>query len=119
MIDTARDRSGHDQLALETQHPIPCTPEHSIAPLVRATAPTMIATIDFDYQRDSESQEVDDVVPDDRLPAKRNPRAGCPATPAKAALQRAWGSAAFREHGPRAAHCVNGMDETMDLRARQ
>jgi hypothetical protein len=81
MIDTARDRSAMTSSPSRRQHPIPCPPEHSIAPRVGATAPAMIATIDFDYQRDSGRQEVDDVVPDDRLPANatpsRLPRSAC------------------------------------------
>jgi hypothetical protein len=64
MIDTAPQMS-QAQLALETQHRIPCPREHSIAARVGATAPPVIATIDFDHQRDCGRQEVDDVVPDD------------------------------------------------------
>jgi hypothetical protein len=78
MIDTARDRSAMTSSPSRRSTRYPARPEHSIAPRVGATAPAMIATIDFDYQRDSRSQEVDDVVPDDRLPAKRNPEPAAP-----------------------------------------
>jgi hypothetical protein len=69
MLDDERHRAqqiSHDQFALETQHPIPRPHEHPLAP-------GMVATIDFDHQRDSRRQKVDDVLPDDRLPTKSEP----------------------------------------------
>jgi hypothetical protein len=68
---------GEDELGIEPKHPIPQAPEPPLAPSISASPERVVAAIDLDDQFCLGRDEVNDVLPEDCLPAKRNAESFC------------------------------------------